>query len=233
MLKEYSNKKLLPIIILFLLIFSVFILKNSVLSASLQKLVGKEKPTIVIDVGHGGRDPGKVSVSGEYEKDINLEIALKLKTILEQNDCNVILTRDTDTDLSDANASNKKLSDLNNRLELILNTKPDLVVSIHQNAYPSSSQHGAQTFYYSKSSDSKLLAETIQDSLITNVDPDNHRPAKSNDSYYILKKCSCPIVIIECGFLSNWEEDKLLQDENYQKQLSWGIHLGILEYLSK
>ncbi len=233
MSKKYSNKKLLPIIILFLLFFSAFMLKNNVLSASLHKLFIKEKPTIVIDVGHGGRDPGKVSVSGKNEKDINLEIALKLKTILEQNDCNVILTRETDTDLSDANASNKKLSDLNNRLELILNTQPDLVISIHQNAYPSSTQHGAQTFYYSKSNDSKLLAETIQGSLIKNVDPDNHRAAKSNDSYYILKNCSSPIVIIECGFLSNWEEDKLLQDENYQNQLAWGMHLGILDYLSK
>lgn len=189
----------------------------------------KEKKVIVIDVGHGGSDPGKVSTDGTKEKDVNLQIASYLKDYLIAQDYTVYLTRNTDCGLHDENASNKKTSDLRNRIQFFQDKNASLVVSIHQNSYSDSLQHGAQTFYYSSSTPSKQLAETIQSSLL-NIDNTNTRTAKSSDSYYILKNSSMPAVIVECGFLSNSEETARLTDPNYQKKLAYAISLGICEY---
>jgi len=192
----------------------------------------KKKPCVVIDAGHGGADPGKVGINGALEKDINLEIARKLKVFLEQEDIEVVLTRDSDTGLYDENASNKKVQDMKQRVEIIEENQPVITVSIHQNSYHEEYVHGAQTFYYANSEQSKMLAEKIQQSLLEEIDDDNARTAKSNDSYYLLKKTSSPIVIVECGFLSNSEEaQKLILDE-YQEKLAWAIHLGILQYIN-
>lgn len=123
---------------------------------------GKEKPCVVIDAGHGGADPGKVGINGALEKDINLEIAEKLKMFLEQEDIEVILTRDSDSGLYDENATNKKVQDMKRRVEIIETNHPVLTVSIHQNSYHEEYVHGAQTFYYATSEQSKILAEKIQ-----------------------------------------------------------------------
>lgn len=192
-----------------------------------------QKECIVVDVGHGGFDSGKIGIHGELEKNINLQIALKLKKILEDDGMSVIMTREDDQGLYDENASNKKVQDLQRRCDLINDKKPALTVSIHQNSYTSPEIKGAQVFYYTTSIESKKLAEIIQASLIDNVDPDNHREAKSNDSYYILKKTSSPIIIVECGFLSNPEEAEKLSDEAYQQKISEAIRIGIREYLGK
>lgn len=189
----------------------------------------KEKKVIVIDVGHGGNDPGKVSADGTQEKDVNLEIAGYLKDYLIAQDYTVYLTRETDCGLHDENASNKKTSDLRNRIQFFQAKNASLVVSIHQNSYSDTLQHGAQTFYHSTSEPSKQLAETIQASLLK-IDNTNTRTAKSSDSYYILKNSSMPAVIVECGFLSNLEETAKLTDPNYQKKLAYAISLGVCEY---
>ena len=189
----------------------------------------KEKKVIVIDVGHGGTDPGKVSTDGIKEKDINLEIAGYLKDYLIAQDYTVYLTRSTDCGLYNENASNKKSSDLRNRVQFFQEKNAYLVVSLHQNSYSDSFQHGAQTFYHSSGTSSKQLAEIIQASLL-NIDNTNTRTAKSSDSYYILKNSSMPAVIVECGFLSNPEETAKLTDPNYQKKLAYAISLGICEY---
>ena len=107
-----------------------------------------------------------------------------------------------------------------------------MTVSIHQNSYHEEYVHGAQTFYYANSEQSKLLAEKIQLLLLDEIDGDNTRTAKSNDSYYLLKKTSSPIVIVECGFLSNSEEAEKLSSDYYQEKLAWAIHLGILQYIN-
>lgn len=193
----------------------------------------KEKPCVVIDAGHGGADPGKVSISGALEKDINLEIAIKLQQFLEQEDVEVILTRDSDAGLYDENASNKKVQDMKRRVELIESTRPVVTVSIHQNSYHEEYVHGAQTFYYANSEQSQQLAEKIQQVLLNTVDRNNTRVAKANDSYYLLKKTSSPIVIVECGFLSNREEAQKLESDYYQEKLAWAIHMGILQYLNE
>lgn len=189
----------------------------------------KEKKVIVVDVGHGGSDPGKVSADGIREKDVNLEIAQYLKDYLIAQDYIVYLTRETDCGLYDENVSNKKTSDLNNRIQFFKEKNADYVVSIHQNSYPDTTPHGAQTFYFSTSETSKAFAESIQDSLLT-IDNTNTRTAKSSDSYFLLKHSSMPAVIIECGFLSNPEETAKLTDPNYQKQLAYAISLGICAY---
>lgn len=192
----------------------------------------KKKPCVVIDAGHGGADPGKVGINGALEKDINLEIARKLKIFLEQEDIEVILTRDSEMGLYDENAANKKVQDMKRRVEIIEANDPVLTVSIHQNSYHEEYVHGAQTFYYANSEQSKILAEKIQQLLLDEIDGENTRVAKSNDSYYLLKKTSTPIVIVECGFLSNSEEAQKLSSDYYQEKLAWAIHLGILQYIN-
>lgn len=192
----------------------------------------KERPCVVIDAGHGGADPGKVGVDGSLEKDINLQIAGKLAQFLTAADVDVVMTRETDAGLYDENISNKKVQDMKNRVALIEERKPALTVSIHQNSYHEEYVHGAQVFYYAGSEESKALAERIQRALAREVDPDNARQAKANDSYYLLKKTSSPIVIVECGFLSNYEEAQKLSQEHYQERTAWAVHLAVLEYLN-
>lgn len=192
----------------------------------------KEKPCVVIDAGHGGADPGKVGVDGSLEKDINLKIAKKLALFLTAADVDVVLTRETDAGLYDENVSNKKVQDMKNRVALIEEKKPVLTVSIHQNSYHEEYVHGAQVFYYAGSEESKGIAERMQQVLAEQIDPDNARQAKANDSYYLLKKTSTPIVIVECGFLSNYEEAQKLSSEVYQEKAAWAIHLAILNYLN-
>lgn len=195
--------------------------------------VKEQKECIVVDVGHGGFDSGKIGVHGELEKDINLQIALKLKEVLEADGISIVMTREDDKGLYDENATNKKVQDLQRRCDLINDEKPTLTISIHQNSYTSPEIKGAQVFYYTTSVESKKLAEMIQASLIRYADPENHRDAKSNDSYYILKKTTSPIVIVECGFLSNPGEAEKLSDETYQKKIASAIRSGIYEYLGK
>ena len=187
---------------------------------------------MVIDAGHGGSDPGKVGINGALEKDINLSIALIVKQFLEANDVEVVLTRETDEGLYDDNASNKKVQDMKQRVSIIEETAPMVTVSIHQNSYPQEYVHGAQVFYYDTSVEGKKLAEIIQERLVEDIDPQNNRQVKANDSYYLLKKTATPIVIVECGFLSNSEEAAKLCDPLYQEKVAWAIHLGILQYLN-
>lgn len=180
---------------------------------------------------HGGEDPGKVAADGALEKDINLQIARRLAVLLEQSDVKAVMTRTGDSGLNDANAKGRKVQDMKRRLALMEETAPDLVISIHQNSYGSPSVKGAQVFYYTGSEAGKTLAQTIQTRLAQGLDPNNHRTAKANDSYYLLTRTSKPTVIVECGFLSNPEEAARLQDPVYQERVAWQIHMGILEYL--
>ena len=192
----------------------------------------KGQTCVVIDAGHGGNDPGKVSVDGSLEKDINLQIALKLQKFLQMQDVDVILTRDSDMGLYDENASNKKVQDMKNRVALIEEKQPALTVSIHQNSYHEEYVHGAQVFYYANSEKSKELAERIQQVMALELDRDNARQAKANDSYYLLKKTSSPIVIVECGFLSNYDEAQKLSSELYQEKVAWAVNLAVMQYIN-
>jgi len=183
---------------------------------------------IVIDAGHGGWDPGKVSDAGNLEKDINLQIAAKLQAFLELSDASVHVIRLDDTALGD-----RKVSDMRGRAEIINNSKADVLISIHQNSYKTGDIKGVQTFYYPKSEESKVLAEKIQNTLKQELNQVNNRGAKAEDSYYMLKKTEIPAVIVECGFLSNKEEANLLSTSEYQEKIAWGIYKGILDYFGK
>ena len=231
--KTEHNKTTIRIMAALLIMVSVyFVAYQRVRQTSSGQIINEKKPCVVIDAGHGGNDPGKVGINGALEKDINLEIAIKLQQFLEMEDVEVILTRESDAGLYDENASNKKVQDMKRRVEIIEQSAPVLTVSIHQNSYHEEYVHGAQTFYYENSEQSKLLAEKTQQALLNGVDKENKRVAKSNDSYYLLKKTSSPIVIVECGFLSNSEEAGKLESDYYQEKVAWAIHLGILQYIN-
>lgn len=190
------------------------------------------KETIVIDAGHGGFDPGKVGVANSLEKDINLAIAKLVRTELTASGYTVYMTREEDVALCQGNESSKKLTDMKNRVALIEEKAPRLTVSIHQNSF-SAGTKGAQVFYYSASEEGEKLAASIQNSIREAVADDNHRKEKANDSYYMLRKVSSPLVIVECGFLSNPQEEALLQDLSYQKKMAHGICEGVENFLYK
>ena len=192
----------------------------------------EEKPLVVIDAGHGGFDPGKVGIDGQLEKDINLSIAKKLKAYLEASDVNVVMTRDTDTGLYQSGDSHKKVSDMRRRCDIINEARPDLVVSIHQNSYHQEEINGGQVFYYKTSQNGKRLAEILQERFDSVLGEANRRVAKANDNYYLLLHVKEPIVIVECGFLSNRKEAKALESEDYQDRMAWTIHMGVMEYLN-
>lgn len=209
----------------------LFATRGSVIVESLQ--AEKGKTCIVIDAGHGGADPGKVGINQMEEKDLNLEIALRLKKLLEAEDFEVVLTREDENGLYSEGASNKKVEDMRKRCEIITEAMPVFTISIHQNSYPEEYVKGAQVFYYGASKEGKELAEVLQASLIERLDPENHRAAKANESYYLLKRTPTPTVIVECGFLSNSQEAQLLTTEEYQEKVAWAIHMGVLKYLNK
>lgn len=190
-----------------------------------------ERKIIVIDAGHGGSDPGKIGINKVLEKEINLKIAEKLKTFLEMEDIQVVMTRETDAGLESADASNKKADDMRKRCQVIDDANPCFTVSIHQNSYHEEAIKGAQVFYYEQSEEGKQIAECIQKHLIDQVDNSNKRVAKANGSYYLLRKTQQPTVIVECGFLSNYEEAEKLNDDYYQEKLAWAIHMAIMELL--
>lgn len=191
-----------------------------------------QKKIVVIDAGHGGFDPGKVGTAGTLEKDINLAIASEVKELLELNGITVVMTREGDKGLYADSDSNKKNADMKARVQLLYDADPIVAVSIHQNSFTDPASRGAQLFYYKGSVEGKLGAEILQKVLKQELADGNHRLPKDNTSYYLLKKSPCPLVIAECGFLSNPEEEKLLQDPDYQRKLAWAIHLGVMEWLT-
>lgn len=228
---EKYNRVLQVIMAGILLISMFFVAKEGAVYVSSMQAKSREKICVVVDAGHGGADPGKVGINNQLEKDINLKIAKLLKRFLQAEGIEVIMTREGDGGLYDEGAANKKVQDMKKRLEIIEASDAVLVVSIHQNSYHEEYVKGAQVFYYATSDKSKRLAEMLQEQL-KELKPDNKREAKGNDSYFLLKKTSKPIVIVECGFLSNREEAERLSDEVYQEKLAWNIHMGIMKYVN-
>ena len=195
-----------------------------------QSRQSRTKYCVVVDAGHGGDDPGKIGTAGTLEKEINLAIAKRLEALLKQADVAVVMTRTDSNGLYDENASGKKVQDMKRRVSMMEEAKADLAVSIHQNSYSEEYVKGGQVFYYGTSEVSKDLAETIQKQL-KQLDPENKREAKANTSYYLLKKTSRPIVIVECGFLSNAAEADKLSDPLYEERLAFRIFMGIVQHI--
>lgn len=181
--------------------------------------------------GHGGNDPGKVGVDGQLEKEINLSIVFKLRDYLQMNDVKVVLTRENDNGLYQDSDRNKKSVDMRRRIEIINETKPDVMVSIHQNSYHQPEISGAQVFYYGKSEEGKRFAQIMQKRFDYVLGEKNRRLAKANGSYYLLTHSKPVSIIIEGGFLSNPEEAKKLETEEYQDRIAWTVAVGILQYI--
>ena len=210
-----------------LLVSAGFLAKRAAIYVQ-QSKVAKTQTCIVIDAGHGGDDPGKIGINGEKEKELNLAIAKKLQKILEKKDYRIVLTRDSNKGLYHRTAHNKKVEDMKKRCEIINKEKP-----VFTNSYPEEYVKGAQVFYYGQSQEGKELAEVLQKSLVAELDKENHRTAKANESYYLLKKTKTPTVIVECGFLSNRQEAELLSDAEYQQKVAVAISKGIENYLNE
>lgn len=190
---------------------------------------------IVIDAGHGVPDEGAESSNGISEAKTNLNIALKLQTLLEQSGATVILTRSDENaiyDIDSKTLKEKKVSDLKNRVKIGNESSADLFVSIHLNKIPQQQYSGWQTFYKSGDENSVKLAKCIQSSLNESIQKENNRVAMKLDTVYIMKKVEIPISIVECGFLSNPEEEKNLLNDEYQNKLAWGIYTGINDYFN-
>lgn len=190
----------------------------------------KFSQTIVIDAGHGARDAGCNGINtGVKESDLNLSISQKLKKYLEDFGFNVVLTRENDSPLYSPNATNCKREDMEKREQIINNAKADLVVSIHMNSFPEPSQKGAQCFFNPNSEESKKLADAIQGRLKKQID--NARNESHKGDYFILNLSdTTPISIVECGFLTNPDEEKLLITDSYQSKIAYTIMCGIIDY---
>lgn len=186
--------------------------------------------TIVIDAGHGGPDPGSIGYKTKVlEADLNLKMSLLLKTKLEKAGISVIMTRETSDALASGRGKAFKKKDMELRKAIINKVRPNMVISLHQNSFVNHTLRGAQVFYDKSSNISKQIAETIQKEFIENLDFSNKTVSPGN--YYMLKCTASPSVIVECGFLSHPEEEKLLQDETYQEKIVNSICKGVLNFI--
>lgn len=185
---------------------------------------------VVIDPGHGGNDPGKVSADGVLEKDLNLQIAFKLKERLDSLGIESILLRTEDCNLATEGATNKKNSDMKNRVAKINEVEPDILISIHQNSFSDPEVRGPQVFYYDASRKSEEYALLLQEKLNA-INPECARKAKCDNELYILSKSICPAVIVECGFLSSPEDVAILTSDSYQYELADSIAACVKEWL--
>lgn len=187
--------------------------------------------TIVIDAGHGGWDYGVIGKDGLKESEFNLIMAKELCQLLKDSGFKVVMTRKTDEGLYKENDKNRKRADMEERKRIIRKSNPDIVISIHANKYPSRSRRGAQVFFDEFNSDGKILAESIQSNLnILNMAYVERNFSALKGDYYLLKCCSAPSVIVECGFLSNPEDEKLLSDSKYRNEMTFCIYSGIVGY---
>lgn len=195
-----------------------------------------DTPLIIVDAGHGGMDGGAVAADGTEEQYINLDIAMCLNEALTEKGYKTLMTRTDNNSIHDADATTvreQKVSDLHNRLKII-EANPDCIfVSIHQNYYTQSKYWGTQVFYSPNNVKSSQLAQSIQSSVVTELQPENTRKIKeSGDSIYLLYNATVPAVMVECGFLSNYEETAKLNDASYRQQMADSICNGIINYLN-
>lgn len=214
-----------------LILASKFVFEKNAVDASVG--IGSFK-TVIIDAGHGGIDGGTSADDGTLEKDINLQIAHKLNDILQSMGIETVMIRTEDKSIHDENATTirqKKVTDLRNRLSILNNTDDAVFVSIHQNHFSNSKYSGAQVFYSKNNPLSEQLAEHIRLPIVKYLQNNNTREnKKSGSEIYLLNNAQAPAVMVECGFLSNWNDTQNLKNEKYQQKLAFTIALGITDY---
>lgn len=220
---------------MYLLLFAVFLILPLVGNHAVTVFSESRQPAtnIVIDAGHGGVDGGAVSCTGAYESQINLQIALRLEDMMHLIGLRTVMIRDTDRSVfTQGNTiASKKISDIKERVRIINTTPAALLVSIHQNNFHDARYFGAQVFYNGQPS-SQLLAEQLQSALRSNLCPSNKRQVKKSSNVYLMDHINCTGVLIECGFLSNPNEESMLRTPKYQKQLCCVIATTISQYLN-
>lgn len=220
-------KKAIILVITALLIFGLYNVYERVKSTLSIPISNR---VVIIDAGHGGRDPGASGEMGLKEKDVNLEIAKRLKRYIEEGGGVAVMIREEDNGLYSIDSPNKKREDMINRKEIIKESNADILISIHLNSFPESRYYGAQVFYYQDSKTSRYLARIMQEELKRVLDRNNDRVEKSTKDYFILKDNAIPSILIECGFLSNPDEERLLGVPEYQEKAAWSIYIGILRF---
>ena len=237
-----SKKKILyTICIISMFIFTYMITAYNVRNNKINKLetvqtvaLPVDKKVIIIDARTSGNQMREPKVAnGTTEAESNLKIALKLQNLLEQSGATVILTRSDDNSIYDIDSKTlrqKKISDIHNRVKIGNESSADIFVSIHLNKIPQNQYWGWQTFYKKENAEGQKLASSIQNSLNESIQRENIRTPMKLDNVYIIKHVEIPTTIVECGFLSNPEEEQLLLTDEYQNKLAWGIYTGIMDY---
>ncbi len=238
--KNPKTKRMFMIFISLILIFIAINMLNSNLKQRPAKQVfsyNNSATTVIVDAGHGGEDGGSISPNNILEKDVNLAIALKLKDFLILNGFNVIMIREEDVSIYDKNNKTlhqKKVSDINNRIKIANDNKDAIYISIHQNTFPQESVRDTQVFYSKGNEQSKTLAKIIQDKFIKEFNQKGNRAIKqAYNDILLMKKIENVAVLIECGFLSNPQEEKMLTDEAYQAKIAFTIMSSLYEFLIK
>ena len=243
MKKRLSESYQLPTFLLFVLIFILlFCILFSISAYYFQNekirdtsIIEGSSPVVIIDAGHGGEDGGAIGKNGVFEKDINLKIAKKIFEKLSQLNINCVLTRETDILLYDRTQDyegRKKALDMQARKRIAESYDNVIFISIHQNSFPEERYSGFQAYYSTNSSDSRVLATLIENSIRTSLQPNNRRASKaSNGNIYLLDHLNCTSVLLECGFISNIEECELLCNEEYQNKLCNVISSTVFEFI--
>lgn len=232
----------------YILIFSVFIMalclflifytaENSIITSGEHNFSLEKEVTVIVDAGHGGIDGGAVAADGTAEKDLNLPIAMYLNSYLSALGVKTKLTRAEDISIHSENAVTVreiKVSDIHNRMKIIEDTDNCIFLSVHQNSYGDSKYSGAQVFYSPNTTASAEIADSIQNTIVTNLQPDNKRLIKkSTKDIYLLYYAAKPAVLVECGFMTNSSELAMLKNEEYQRKMAFSIAVGILNYINK
>lgn len=225
-------RNLMKMSVLLLILAGLALLGHSLSERASASRVEEGRGLVVIDSGHGGKDPGKVGCNDVLEKEVNLSIAKKVKKELEDRKIQVIMTRTKDQEVEEGEAGSRKVQDMKARVALINEAKPDLAVSIHQNSYSDADAEGAQIFYYTHSADGERLADRMEEAL-RDLKDTRVRESKANDTYYLLRRTEVPCLIIECGFLSNAREAERLSDQEYQQEMAEAIANGIDSCMEK
>ena len=232
MVHKYFDVKTL---IIYVLILSGFLFSTLLGNEAVTVFTNEMIPqyTVILDAGHGGVDSGAVSCTGAYESHINLDIALKLNDIMHLLGISTIMVRDSDISVhtQGTTIATKKISDIKERVKLVNSTPNALLVSIHQNSFPESRYSGAQVFHNAVFKSDELAA-VLQAAFRENLKPSNMRKSKKALGVYLLEHINAPGVLIECGFLTNPEEEKLLRESEYQMKISIVIASVISQYLN-
>lgn len=238
MIVVIRKSNILLVGLIFLLLITIYSLNVGAGETAPVTMSEKLQKIIMLDPGHGGEDPGKVSEYGSNkEKDLNLDIALKTKDLLEKEGYKVIMTRTEDVLVYQPGTTNvvqKRKQDLLRRKKMMDEDGADIVVSIHMNGFGETKYYGAQTFFPPSSQESQKLALSLQKSLKENLDNENNRqPQAKKEPIIILKNFKTTTTIVECGFLSNAEEDKKLESDEYRSRVAFAIKEGIKGYFGQ